>query len=198
MKSRVTRGYQQRQRSEAAAANTERILAAGAELFTRHPFDQVTLAMVAEHAEVGVQTVIRRFGTKDGLVRAISAWMAPQIEATRGIPDVSDPAVVAERLARHYERWGDVTDRAIRQQDASPALAEVAEAGRRAHRDWTATAFAAELEGLAPDRRHDLLGRLAAVCGVELWLVLRRDQAMSVEATRHAVADLIAACLRSP
>lgn len=194
----VTRTYQQRRRAESADANTERILAAGAELFGERPFDQITLAAVAERAEVGVQTVIRRVGTKDGLVRAVNVWLVPQIEGARGEPDVSDPAVVAERLARQYERWGQVTDRAIRQQDVSPALAEVAAAGRQAHRAWTAAAFAAELDRRRPADRHDLLGRLTAVCGVELWLVLRNDEGLSVEATRAAVADLIAACLGGP
>ncbi|MCK9932849.1 TetR/AcrR family transcriptional regulator [Frankia sp. Mgl5] len=194
----VTRTYQQRRRAESADANTERILAAGAELFGERPFDQITLAAVAERAEVGVQTVIRRVGTKDGLVRAVNAWLVPQIEGDRGEPDVSDPAGVAERLARQYERWGQVTDRAIRQQDVSPALAEAAAAGRQAHRAWTAAAFAAELDRRPPADRHDLLGRLTAVCGVELWLVLRNDEGLSVEATRAAVADLIAACLGGP
>ncbi|MCK9903857.1 transcriptional regulator [Parafrankia colletiae] len=195
MKADTVRGYQQRQRAQAADANTERILEAGAEMFAARSIDQITLAAVAERAGVGVQTVIRRVGTKDGLIRAVGAWLAPQIEATRGAPTTSDPAAVAARIAQQYERWGMVTDRAIRERDASPALAEVADAGRRSHRDWTATAFAAALDRQPPARRHDLLGRLAAVCGVELWLVLRRDQGLSVAAAQAAVADLIAACL---
>ena len=38
--------------------------------FEAKPFDQITLAEVAERAGVGVQTLIRRVQTKDGLVRA--------------------------------------------------------------------------------------------------------------------------------
>jgi AcrR family transcriptional regulator len=191
----ATRTYRQRRRAVAAEANTERILAAALELFGERPFDQITLAEVAERAGVGLQTVIRRAGTKDGLARAVNAWVAPQVEADRGAPSTSEPAAVAAAIARHYERWGTVTDRMLRQQDASPALAEAAEAGRAAHRAWIEAAFAAPLAARPPAARRRLRARLAAVCGVELWLVLRRDQGLSAPEARDAVADLVTACL---
>ena len=192
---RVTRAYRQHRRAAAAEANTERILEAGLALFAELPFNQITLAAVAARAGVGLQTLIRRVGTKDGLVRAVNTWVAQQVGEERGEPTTSDPHEVAARIARQYERWGDVIDRNLRQQDASPALAENAQAGRDAHRRWIETAFAAELAERGPDERHDLLGRLAAVCGVEFWLVLRRDQGLSARAAQTAIADLITACL---
>jgi AcrR family transcriptional regulator len=189
------RAYVQRDRARAAAENTERILTAALELFAEQPFDHITLAQVAERAGVGVQTVIRRVGTKDGLVRAVNAWVHPQIGAARGEPVSSDPDAVAAAIARQYERWGALIDRTLRQEDVSPALAEGADAGRRAHRAWIEAAFADVLAPLpAPDRRR-LRAQLVAVCGVELWHVLRRDQGLSAAAARDAVAGLVAACL---
>src|SRR5829696_7728608 len=183
----ATRPYRQRRRAAAAEANTERILQAALELFEERPWDQITLAAIAERAGVGVQTVIRRFGTKDGVSRAVNAWVKPQIDDARGEPDGGDPAAVAAALARHYERWAASTDRMLRQQDASPALAEAAAGGRRAHREWVERVF--------PEASPDTIGRLIGICGVELWLVLRRDGGLSPEAARSAVADLIAATL---
>ncbi len=194
----ATRPYHQRRRAAAAEANTERILQAALDLFVERPFEQITLASVAERAGVGLQTLIRRVGTKDGLVRAVNAWVAPQVEADRGEPVSGDPAEVAAALERHYERWGEVADRSLRQEDSSSALAEGAEGGRRAYREWIEAAFADALAARAPDARRRLHGRLVAVCGVELWLVLRRDGALSADETRDAVADLISACLSSP
>lgn len=191
----ASRPYRQRRRAAAAEANTERILQAALDLFVERPWDQITLAAVAERAGVGLQTLIRRVGTKDGLSRAVNEWIVPQVEATRGEPSSSDPHEVASALARHYERWGASTDRMLRQEDASPALAEAAAGGRRAHREWVEAAFAAELAALAPAARPNLLARLAGVCGIELWLVLRRDGGLSVAAASAAVADLIAASL---
>jgi AcrR family transcriptional regulator len=185
--STAPRPYRQRRRAEAAEANTERILQAALDLFLEGPWDQITLAAVADRAGVGVQTLIRRVGTKDGLSRAVNQWVAPQIAATRGEPASADPHEVAAALARHYERWGESADRTLRQQDASPALAEAAAGGRAMHRAWVERVF--------PEASPDTIGRLIGICGVELWLVLRRDGGLSPGAARSAVADLIAATL---
>jgi AcrR family transcriptional regulator len=191
----ASRAYVQRDRARAAAQNTERILQAALDLFAEHPFEHITLAQVADRAGVGVQTVVRRVGTKDGLVRAVNAWVQPQIGAARGEPTSSDPAAVAAAVARQYERWGALIDRTLRQEDVSPALAEGAQAGRRAHRAWIDAAFAEVLVPLPRPVRRRLRAQLVAVCGVELWHVLRRDEGLSAQAARDAVAGLIAACL---
>jgi AcrR family transcriptional regulator len=54
------------------AATAERILDAAAGLFWEQPSGQIPLDEVAWRAGVTVQTVIRRFGDKDGLFAA--AW----------------------------------------------------------------------------------------------------------------------------
>jgi AcrR family transcriptional regulator len=192
------RRYRQRRRAAAAEANTERIMQAALDLFLEKPFDQLTLTEVAGRAGVGVQTLIRRVGTKDGLARAVNEWTLPQVVATRGEPVTSDPREVAAALARHYERWGAIADRMLRQEDAAPALADAAAGGRRAHREWVETAFADVLSPLDDAARKQLLARLIGVCGVELWLVLRRDGGLSAGDARDAVAGLIAASLPAP
>jgi AcrR family transcriptional regulator len=195
MKSEASRTYVQRDRARAAQANTERILQAAVDLFVERPYDQITLGAVAERAGVGLQTVIRRVGTKDGLVGAAGAWIEPQIRGSRGEPPQGEPRAVAEAVAAQYERWGDLVDRMIRQEDASPALAEMAELGRANHRAWIEATFAAQLDGLEPGRRHALRARLVGVTGIELWRVLRRVEGLSPDGATDAVADLIDACL---
>ncbi|ONH25685.1 TetR/AcrR family transcriptional regulator [Pseudofrankia asymbiotica] len=195
----ATRPYRQRERAATAEATTQRILAVGLELFKDRPIDQITLAEVAERAGVGVQTVIRRVGTKDGLIAAVNAWVGPMIGAARGAPDTADPAEVAARAAHQYERWGDVIRRSLSQEDISPAVAATVTDGRQAHRAWVAQAFhnqlRAVLDAAGPAARDDLLGRLVAVTGAELWHVLRRDGGLAAAAAQAAVADLITACL---
>jgi len=198
VKSTPTRTYVQRDRAKAAEANTERIMQAGLALFVERPFDQITLGAVAERAGVGLQTVIRRVGTKDGLVRAVGTWMIPQVRAARGEPLAEDPRAVAEAVARQYERYGHMTDRMLRQEDASPALAEMAETGRANHRAWIESTFAQHLDALAPEARHALRARLVGVTGVELWQVLRTVEGLSADAATDAVADLITACIATP
>jgi AcrR family transcriptional regulator len=191
-----SREYTQRARAEAAEANTVRILEAALELFREQPFEKITLNEIARRAGVGVQTVIRRYGSKDGLSRAVNEWMRPQIAELRGVPDGDDPGSVADAIARHYERWGDLTERMLSQAQSSPALAEAAEGGRVAHRDWVAEVFAAQLTASADPRA--LRAKLVAVCGVQFWSVLRRDEGLSETSARNAVADLITVCTKEP
>jgi AcrR family transcriptional regulator len=186
-----TRPYRQRRRAEAAEARTEAIREAALDAFMAKPFDQITLADVAERAGVGVQTLIRRVQNKDGLVRLVNEWVAAAIREARGEPDSSDPAAVAAILERQYERFGALIDRSLRQQESSPTLAANAQAGRRAHREWIETAFAAEIARGGPQ----LTGQLVGLCGVELWLVLRRDGGLTAEQTRDTVAQLIRSVL---
>ena len=115
-----TRPYRQGRRAEAAEARTEAILEAALALFEAKPFDQITLAEVAERAGVGLQTVIRRVQTKDGLVRALNGWAVERIGEARGEPHSADPEIVAAALERQYERYGTVIDRTIRQEERLP------------------------------------------------------------------------------
>jgi hypothetical protein len=121
--------------------------------------------------------------------------MDPKIQASRGAPPPAEPRAVAAAVAGQYERWGDLTERMLRQEDASPALAEMAELGRMNHRAWIEATFAEQLDGLEPGRGHALRARLVGVTGIELWQVLRRVEGLSPAQATDAVADLIAACL---
>jgi hypothetical protein len=122
-----------------------------------------------------------------------------QIVESRGAPPAGgDPRAVAEAVARQYERWGALTDRTLRQEDASPALAEMAEHGRINHRAWIESTFAEQLDPLTPERRHAVRARLVGVTGIELWQVLRRVEGLSVDQATEAVAELIAASLTTP
>lgn len=62
-----------------AAANRERLLAAGRELFARRGLG-VTLNDVAHHAGVGVGTAYRRFANKDELIDAILERQNEEVE----------------------------------------------------------------------------------------------------------------------
>ncbi|HEX5199988.1 MAG TPA: helix-turn-helix domain-containing protein [Actinoplanes sp.] len=188
------RGYRQAARAEATTGNTERIMAAAFELFVERPFDQITLPAVAERAGVGLQTVIRRVGTKDGLVAAVNAWLAPRVAADGpGAPGNPDPVHVAAAFRRLYERWALAIERTLAQAESSPALAANAASGRAAQRAWLAATFA---DALAASPEPDLLrARLVAVTGVEVWLVLTRHEGLSADQAEQTLRLLITASL---
>jgi hypothetical protein len=145
-----------------------------------------------------MQTVIRRVGTKDGLVQAVGGWIAPQVQAALGEPTSADPAVVAAAFRRHYSQWGAVLERTQNQQDSSPALRSSAESGRRAHRQWIEMAFADFLASVPGPARRQAHSELVAVTGVELWLVLTKHEGLSPDQAENTVTTLISGCLARP
>jgi AcrR family transcriptional regulator len=189
-----SRAYRQGARAAATTENTERILSAAYQLFIERPFDQITLAAVAERAGLGLQTVIRRVGTKDGLVAAVNEWLGPQITEL-GEPGgpAADPAAVAAAFRRLYDRWAPAIERTLSQADSSPALAANAENGRAGQRAWLAAAFADALAGAAAPAV--LRARLVALTGVEFWLVLTRHEGLTPEQAEQTVAILLTATL---
>ncbi|MGK2939901.1 MAG: TetR family transcriptional regulator [Solirubrobacteraceae bacterium] len=62
-----------RARAGAAAETERRIIDAALELFSERLYDQVALAGIAAAAGVSSQTVIRRFGSNEGLVAAAAS-----------------------------------------------------------------------------------------------------------------------------
>lgn len=173
---------------------TERIMQAGLELFLERPYDQITLGAVAERAGVGLQTLIRRVGTKDGLSLAINEWIAPRVREGLGEP-TDDPTKVAAMIARHNLHWGALIMRTIQQEEASPALAASAAAGRRGHHAWIDACFAPALADVPAARRRQLIARLSAVSSTEMWTLLTRDEGLDPAEAEAAVVDLITATL---
>ena len=191
----ASRGYRQQARAAATEERTERILTAALDLFLELPYEQVTLAAVADRAGVGLQTLIRRVRTKDGLVEAVNGWVVPAIVAHRGPPRRLSAEDMAETVCSHYERWGAITERTIKQEDSSPALKAGAEGGRRAHREWVAACYAEELDPLPEADARGVLARLVTVTGVEAWLVLSRDCGLPPSEVRSSVAHLVLGAL---
>lgn len=185
------RPYVMRERARSAAETAERILDATTELFTEGPYAQLTLAAVAERAGVTVQTVIRRFGDKEGLAAAAATRETATISSQRGAAPPGNPAGIVDNLVDHYEAHGDMALRLLAEEEASPTIGAITRAGRDYHRDWCARVFAPVLSGLTGvdrDRRH---AQLVAVCDVYTWKLLRRDAGLSREQTTTALLELL-------
>ena len=61
------RPYRMLARANAAEATLHRVLDAAVELFTDHPYEEVSLDLVAAQAGVSKRTILRRFGSKEAL-----------------------------------------------------------------------------------------------------------------------------------
>src|SRR5947209_1885296 len=93
----ASRAYRQGARAEASRATADRILAAFRKAILEQWFEQIRLDDIAKSADVTVQTVIRRFGSKEQLLQAATAQLGAEIRARR-VSAVGDPARAIEAL----------------------------------------------------------------------------------------------------
>jgi AcrR family transcriptional regulator len=185
------RRYRMTARAASAASTAERIVDAAVETFWERPTDQVSLDDVARRAGVSIQTLIRHFGGRDGLVAAAIEREARRVQAERDPAAVTDARGAVHQLVTHYETMGDRVLAMLAEEVRNPALRDVAGSGRRFHRGWCESVFASTLEGLAGQARERRLAQLVAVCDVYTWKLLRQDAGLGRRETELALLELI-------
>ena len=185
------RPYRMVARAESAAATGERILDAAVQVFWELPGEQVSLDEVARRAGVSVQTVIRRFGGRDGVFAAAAQRETETVRRQRDKAPVGDPHGAVHVLVDHYEAMGDRVLRLLAEEERVPGLRQVADQGRALHREWCAQVFAPALEGLGGVERRRRLAQVVAVSDVYVWKLLRRDAGLSRRQTEIALVELL-------
>lgn len=189
------RPYEQTARAESARLTGQRILEAFLARLMAQWYDEITLGRVAADAGVTVQTVVRRFGGKEGLLAGAVDVLAEQINADRATPPGDIDAVV-RALYADYERTGDPVVRLVALESRQPVLKPFTDIGRGYHRAWLAKAFAPSLEPLSSGDRERALDALYVVTDVHAWRLLRREMGRGVQASQAITRSLIAATLR--
>jgi AcrR family transcriptional regulator len=192
----MTRAYQQTVRAEQATANGERMVDATVALLESTPrVGDVTLEAVGARAGVTVRTILRRFGSRDGLLEAAFHRMARNIGANRPLPGTGDVDLAAESLTSQYERFGDFVLKMLEQEHDLPVLGELVAYGRSQHRAWLEQVFAPQLASLGADERKQRVVELYAATDVYLWKLFRRDFRLTRKQTAETFRNLITAVL---
>ncbi len=83
---KTTRKYTMGARADAVEETRRRILHALIDLAGERPFAEITLELVAERAGTTVQTVLRRFGSKDALFAEAMEMAMAETEDERRTP----------------------------------------------------------------------------------------------------------------
>lgn len=188
------RPYRQTARAEAASATAERILDAFIVRLRADWFDEIRLEDLARDAEVTVQTVIRRFGGKEGLLEAGNRRLSAEIIEGRQIP-VGNVPVALDALIAEYEEHGHFVLRLLAQEDRYPAIRVITDNGRAVHRRWVGEVFAPWLARLAEPARRAAHDRLVVALDLYVWKLIRVDMRRSLGELREAVLALSAAAL---
>ena len=185
------RSYKMRDRALSTAATGTRIVEAARARLLVQAYDETTLDDVAADAGVTVQTVLRRFGSKEGLARAIADQIGQEAIPQRDSAPTGDVVGAVAVLIEHYEQLGDTVMQVLRQELRVPVFAEVTAVGRTYHRDWVARVFGPWLDRRAGPDRKRLHAQLVAACDVYTWFLLRRQGGLSRRSTEEAVRELV-------
>lgn len=185
-----SRAYVQRRRAEQSSATEGRILEASIALFVEAGATP-TLDAVAARAQVTVQTVLRRFGSKDKLQVAAVEHARRRISASRDAAPVGDVGGAVANLIDHYDEWGDTVVRLLAMEEVQPAAADVTAEGRAFHRAWVERVFAPQLDRLPPPERRCRSAAVVAVTDVYVWKILSRDLGLSRPEVEATVGDLV-------
>jgi AcrR family transcriptional regulator len=190
------RSYRMGARAEFVAETRQRILAASLALSSERMTVDITLDDVARRAGTTVQTVLRHFESRAGLLDATVEFGAGVILAERETP-VGDADTAVRTIIGHYELRGDLMIRLLAQED-DPRIAAIVGRGRIEHRNWVESTFTAvgdAHDSLDSPDSPEVLDLLVVATDVFTWKLLRRDRGLDREATETRVLRLVHALL---
>lgn len=170
-----TRPYRKHARAESERATGEAILDAALAAFSTEPFDRVTLRRIADASGVTVQTVLRRFGSKEELFEALVERERPRIVSSRHVPEDAGLDTAIAALVHHYETDGDMVLNFVAQENLFAEVRQIVEQGRQVHREWVELHCGAVLEGRQGAERQRTLHAAIAATDLTTWKLLRRD-----------------------
>ena len=188
----TTRPYRMKARAKAAAATHRAIIDAAVALWRDASPADITLDDIAARADVSVRTVIRRFGSKEGVFEAALQEDDPAgIQADRDRASVGDLDGVLTVLLDHYERDGEAVARTLALEDQMDFAGQMAAAGRAYHRRWCARVFEPFLPSPNAAAYRERLDAFVAATDLSLWKLLRRDLGRSRTATHRTLHRLL-------
>lgn len=186
---KTRRAYTMTARARSVEETRRRILEVAAGLATDRRIGAISLDDVATGAGVSVQTVLRQFGSKAGLVDATTTYVERAIVEERAAP-VGDVDAAVRVLVDHYEARGELALLLLAQELDDPQVRAITDSGKGLHRAWVEEVFAPHIGG--DDQLVDLL---VVVTDVYAWKLLRLDRRLSRARTEQRMTTLVRAVL---
>jgi AcrR family transcriptional regulator len=187
----ATRSYRMRARAVSAAETRRKIILAAGQLWLEKSIDDITLQDVADRAGVTMQTVIRHFGSKDGLTEACITGDALGVSTEHDEVPTGNIDQALDYKLRHYESDGVAVLRTLALEEKLAAAKSVSDNGRAVHRAWCARVFAPYLPAVGSERYTTQLDAFVAATDIYLWKLLRLDLGRTAEQARHVISALL-------
>jgi AcrR family transcriptional regulator len=182
------RGYVMRTRADGVEETRRRILVATHDLGRETMSLGIVLRDVAERADVSVQTVLRHFGSREGLFSATMDFVQAGLLEQRSRPEPGDLVSAVAALVDEYEDSGDWVITMLGLESTHPQVRRMTDAGRAMHRRWVRTV-------LGPACADEVVDLLVVATDVYTWKLLRRDRGLSRVETERRIRALVAAVL---
>jgi AcrR family transcriptional regulator len=147
------RPYKQVARAQAQKRTHEALLNAAIEEFYEGRWPKASLEALSRSAGVTKQTLLRHFGSKDGLLLQALMRSVSQVFDQRWSAPAGDIEGTIDNLLDHYEVWGARALRIGAWQGWAPLLARFSQVARQVHYDWVEHAFRPWLEPLDEESR---------------------------------------------
>jgi AcrR family transcriptional regulator len=185
--------------SATSARTTERVLDAAADLVAEDAFHTATMDDLARRAGVARATVFSRFGSKLGVLEALSQRCAggPEMRAVREAQRVADPVAAVEALlvagCDLWEKEGYIMVQLKAIVVLEPDASAIIDAQRDDQRNGM-EALARGLHRAGRLRKGWTVPRAAAalhvMTSVETFMLLRRDHRLSLAQAKQTVLEL--------
>ncbi len=190
-KQESTREYKQIERAKAQERTREALIEAATDEFFEGNWLKTSLDSLSRRAGVTRQTLLRHFGSKDGLLMQSLMRGASQVRDQRwSTPTIDIPGAV-DNVIDHYEEWGERSVRIGAWQRGPTVLALFANAARQIHYDWVEHAFAQWLELLDEETRARRQAILIVLCDVQTWWILSNDLGLPRREVHAILTDQI-------
>ena len=178
---KTTRSYTMGARAEAVAETRRRIIEALFDLGREQMFPDISLDDVAAAADVSVQTILRHFKSRAGLIEATMDHAIATVTEERHAP-VGDVDTAVAVIVGHYEERGQMALLMLAQEPSDPQVAELTRRGRAMHRTWVRDVFAP-----FAGPRDPLIDLLVVATDVYTWKLLRIDRRYSRARTEQLI-----------
>jgi AcrR family transcriptional regulator len=184
--------YRQGRRAELAAQTANQILDAAQDLAAELWLDELTLEHIAKRAGVTVKTVMRRFGSRDGIIQAMIDRFDEQLmQQHLPLPKPGDIRGAIGIMVEYLEQWADFALRLIAQQMRYDFMDKLVKRGLQDHRRWIAAALEPQLARFSPGEREQAVLELVHNSAGPTWKFFRRDLGFSRTRTEEAMVALV-------
>ena len=177
-------------RAETKTAATGLILDAAERLFSRELYEKVSFNRIAYESDMGIQTVIRHFPTKESLFLASMTRSLEKADKSRNYIPGQTLAQSVQQLLDYYESQGRIIIHYLDQVATNPAFAPVTQAGWEAHIRWTDILFSPHLNN-GNDSDPICKAQIEVILDIRVWELLRIRKGLSIADMSKVILGLL-------